>query len=217
MNWHALRLSLKHANPLQVLARYIYQGVRRCIVLDIFHMMYLVADSPNASTSSDSKLEFDFVPADVVRRAATDPNSGMALDAVESALSRHEECFGACTSEQLVSYLWLAPSGAHLCQDVYVYFSTQYAYSRWSYTRNEYRGQHLHSITKNQALTRLSQRGTSGILSMVDVGNLPSVRAARHSGCRRVGILIISRIGKRRIIWASSGCRAYNVKLERIH
>src|SRR5688500_3192192 len=114
--------------------------------------MYLEADTSHRVATTNRRIEFGLVPPEVMQRALADANSGLTTDAVESASARHEECFGAWTSQQLISYLWLAPSGTHLCQDVHVHYATAYAYIRWAHTRDEYRGQHLHSITKHHAL-----------------------------------------------------------------
>jgi hypothetical protein len=215
MNWHAVRVSLKHANPLKVFGCYVYYGIRHCIDLDIFHVMYLVAASPTGPEMNNESIDFGFLSEDVVRHEADDSKSGLFIDEVERALAQREECFGAWMSHRLVSHLWLAESGTHLCQDVGVHFPTCYAYSKWAFTRDEFRGRHLHSMTKHQALNRLAERGKLGILSMVDVANLPSLGAARRSGCRRVGMLLIARVSKQQIIWASPGCRRYGIQVAR--
>lgn len=137
--------------------------------------------------------------------------SGLDAEEVERLLKSGEECFGAFVDGVLASYLWFSPGPAHLVDDVFVRFDPAYAYSRWAFTRSEYRGKQLHALCKQSALDEFTARGRLGIISVVYAWNSHSLSAAAKLGCVRVGLLGIV-WGK---LWTSKNCRRVGLRLER--
>lgn len=209
MNVAYFRQAIAHQSLGRVTARYALRSTQQLLRVSIFQGLFLT-ESNALQLANAVGLECCFVDADRLRREATVPGSGLQLAEVDRLLQAGEECFGAFVNGVLASYLWFSPGPAHLAGDVFVHFDPLYAYSRWAFTRTDYRGRRLHAICKRSALAAFAARGRHGILSVVDALNFQSLDAAAHLGCARVGRLGIGP----GIIWTSKECRRAGLWLE---
>lgn len=210
MNLGYLRQAITHQSLGQVISHYAYRSIQRLFDVSIFRCL-LVQDRTVIRNPVPSGTDCRFVTADRLRQEAAVTGSGLDAEEVERLLKSGEECFGAFVDGVLASYLWFSPGPAHLIDDVFVRFDPAYAYSRWAFTRSEYRGKQLHAICKQSALDEFTARGRLGIISVVYAWNSHSLSAAAKLGCVRVGLLGIV-WGK---LWTSKNCRRVGLSLER--
>jgi hypothetical protein len=210
MNVAHFRQAVAHLGLRQVAARYALRSTERLLDVSVFRGL-LLSESNVRQLAPPAAVECRFVDPDWLRHEATATGSGLQLAEVERLLQAREECFGCFVDGVLASYLWFSPGPAHLADDVFVHFDPSFAYSRWAFTRTDYRGRRLHAICKQSALAALAARGHRGILSVVYAGNFESLNAAAQVGCVRVGWLGIAP----GIVWTSGDCRRAGLWLER--
>jgi hypothetical protein len=209
MNVAYFRQAIAHQSLGRVTARYALRSMQRLLRVSVFQSLLLTEGNARQLANAAS-LECCFVDADRLRREATLPGSGLELAEVDRLLQAGEECFGTFVNGVLASYLWFSPGPAHLAGDAFVHFDPVYAYSRWAFTRTDYRGRRLHAACKRSALAAFAARGRRGILSVVDTLNFQSLDAAAYLGCVRVGLLGIAP----GIIWTSKECQRAGLWLE---
>jgi GNAT superfamily N-acetyltransferase len=207
--------SIRHLRPHQALILLASRALRRFLDVDLYYAMWLAPDTALETARPLPELELGLVDVGRLQLAAADAGSGLSWAYVEAALQRREECYGAFLSGVLVSYAWFSPGRAHLVADLFVTFDPACAYSRWAFTRPEHRGRGLYQAVKRHALAAYVRRGRRGILSLVKAVNFESLNSAAAVGCRRRGLLVTTRLAGRVGIWASAGCRAFGLGLER--
>ncbi len=212
MDYEILRQKLRHIKLSGAMAHYAGRSLLRFLDLEV---CYLTCLEPSYARSphSEAGLECRPVETERLRKEALDPSSGITRAEVEGALARGETCLGVFVGNVLASHAWYTSSLAHLRGDVHVGFSPVWAYCRWAFTRPEYRGLHLNAVLKRQALMLQARAGRRGLLSLVSVCNVESLRAAKYAGCRRAGAVAIARFAGKWHAWASAACRPYGLQL----
>lgn len=214
MDWRVLRTKLANLGPHQVLGHYIYRGLNRLITLDLVRAFCITPADVRPSFVQPPSVRCDRLDAERLRQEAQAPGSRLSPDEVETWLAEGEECFGVLVDGVLASYAWYTSRPARLRPGVNVRFDARYAYSRWAFTRPEYRGRGLHAFGKRYALQTYVAAGRAGILSTVNVTNFESLHSAARLGSRPVGLLLAATLGGRSLLWASAGCRPYGLGLE---
>ena len=215
MNWAYFARSVRHLSAGQLVARYAYRGVNRLVDVKLYHGLCLRPEGAREPPPPSVMVEYRCVAPERLREEAADPQSGLLAEDLEAALADGEECFGAFIGDVLASYLWFSPSRAHLQGNVFVRFDPAFAYSRWAFTRTSYRGLRLNALCKRRALDVFSTRGKRGILSVVSAINFDSLKSATRVGSERVGLLGAASVVGARAVWASAGCKAPDLRLER--
>lgn len=200
MKASGLRIA-RHLEPGQFVARCALRGVSRWTGAELLQGLCLTRSSSVPVASSGVVCQL--VDRDRLLRECASPGSGLEREKVDSLLGSGEECVGAFVGDVLASHIWFSPGPAHLAGNVFVHFDPAYAFSRWAFTREEFRGQQLHAACKQKALEIYTGKGRQGILSVVYAWNFPSLNAAAGLGCIRVGWMGMV-AGK---VWTSAGCR----------
>jgi GNAT superfamily N-acetyltransferase len=214
VNGAVLRRKLSHLGPLRTLAHY---AARILHHLARAQVMWVLCLEPASAVPPDlevSDLEFGVVEEERLRREARDPGSGLTPEGVEAEIAKGDVCYGAYVGGELASYLFVAEGPTELPDGVVVDYDPSWAFSRWAYTRPEYRGLHLHSALKTHALEAVVRRGRRGILSLVSATNFESLHAGRRIGCHRVGMAAAARLGGHERVWTGWGCRDYGLSLQ---
>ena len=214
MDWRVLGTKIEHLRPHQILGYYTYQGLNRALRLDLVRGFCLKPGDVRLSAAPSEGVLSERLDEARLRREAEVSGSGLSISDVESCLAGGEECFGVFVDGVLASHAWYASGAARLRAGVNVRFDSRYAYSRWAFTRPEYRGRALHAIGKRYALEHYVAAGRSGILATVKVGNFESLSSAARLGSRPVGIMLAASLGHRSLLWSSAGCRPYGMALE---
>jgi hypothetical protein len=213
MNLRYFRESLARRGIVRVILRYGYRAARRVVGLDISRVFYLPHEVGSVDVLVPGKYSWGKIPEGQLLREAADPRSGLETNEVRACIARGEVCFGVWNGQQLLSYIWVAPSGAHVCQGVGIRFETQYAFSRWAFTIESHRGLNLHAQLKHHALRVLALEGKRGLLSTIDIGNLESLAAAERAGCQRAGWILVASLFGHQVRWVSAGCRRFAIGL----
>lgn len=210
MNVNHFRQAITHLTLRQVVVRYTLRAMQRLFGMSVFRCLLLTENNVRGHTPPVA-VDFHFVDPDRLRHEATVAGSGLQSAEVERLLQAGEECFGTFVDGVLASYLWFSPGPAHLADDVFVHCDPSFAYSRWAFTREDYRGRRLHALCKQNALVAFAARGRRGILSVVYAWNFPSLNAAVQLGCVCVGWMGTSP----GCLWTSRSCRRTGMWLER--
>ncbi len=214
MDFGVLRQKLATLGPHQVLGHYAYGGLNRLFPVDLVRAFCLTPGDVRLSAAPSGDVRCERLDEAGLRREAGASGSGLSISDVESCLAGGEECFGVFVEGVLASHAWYASRAARLRAGVNVSFDPRYAYSRWAFTRPEYRGRALHAIGKRFALEHYVAAGRSGILATVKVANFESLNSAARLGSRPVGLMLAATLGHRSLLWASAGCRPYGMALE---
>lgn len=216
MDLGALRKKLGRLPPHQVVGHYLYQGAHRLAGVDLVRAFCLTPANaytplPARGVGRCERLD----PARVMEEAVR-ADSGLTVDDATARLAVGEECFGVFVDAVLASHTWFSTRPAPLRDGINVRFDPRYAYSRWAYTRPEFRGRGIHVLGNRYALSQFAAEGRLGILSVVKVANFESLHSAARQGSRPVGHLLAASFGGRELLWASAGCRAYGLSLESV-
>jgi hypothetical protein len=216
MDWSLLRKKYNALGPSKVAAYYLYQGANRLLPIDLVRGFCLTpadAHVPLATRGDERCLRLE--PAEVMRETGT-PDSGITAEDAAANLALGEDCFGVYVDGTLASHAWYSGRACALRSGIHVRFDPRYAYSRWAFTRPEYRGRGLHALGKRHALQHYAAQGRLGVLSTVKAVNFESLRSAVRQGSRPVGWMFAASTGGRHLLWASAGCRAYGMGLESV-
>ena len=193
----------------QIASRLALRSAQRFLHVSVLHGLLLTPETVRPGQTLTS-FKSGFVHVDQLVREAKDPESGLRLDDVQRWIAAGEECFGTFVDGVLASYIWFSPRKAHLERDIFVQFDPLYAYSRWAFTRADYRGRSLYGVCKHQALVAHAMRGSRGILSVVYAWNRSSLNAASKLGCVRIGRMCT--VGTR--VWTDASCQRAGLRLE---
>jgi len=210
MNLELARLKLGHLGLIRTLQYYAGRALTRMTGVETYWLMCLEPDGIPPQPS----LSIAPVDADRLRREAADRASGLDPANVAEALANGDTCLGAFLEGTLASHLLLAEkSRAHLSGDVHVQLDGHWGYSRWAFTREQFRGFGLHQVLKTSALAAQVAAGRRGILSLVSALNFESLNAAENLGCRRVGWVAVARLAGRSVALRSASCAAYGLSV----
>ena len=212
MNREFLDLKLKHLGLLPTVGHYVGRGLHRMAGLLVYRVLLVEPQDVRPPPPSDGVV-LGPVDAERVRREALDPSSGVASSMADQDAGVPDTCHGAFVGDVLASHLFVASRRARVLGDVDVTFDPAWAFSRWAFTRAAFRGRHLHALVKADALRHHTRAGRNGLLSLVQVTNFESIRAASHVRCRTVGVVATWTLGGRRRVWASADCARYGLSL----
>ena len=215
MDLEVLRTKFETLGPHQVLGHYLYQGLNRLFPLEAVRAFCLSPSDVPPPPVLRGDMQCERLDEASLRREAAVPGSGLRTPDVESCLAGGEECFGVFVDDVLASHAWYTSKTARLRPGVSVRFDSRYVYSRWAFTRPEYRGRGLHAHGKRYALGHYVAAGRSGLLSTVSIANFESLNSAARVGGRPVGLMVAASLRDRWLLWASAGCRGYGMGLER--
>jgi hypothetical protein len=215
MNRAFLEIKLRHVGLPRAIGHYAASGLRRAAGFGAYRVLCLDTGEQIPDAPPIPALEVGLVDERRLRQAARDPGTGLTAQGVAAALARGEVCLGAFVGDVLASHVWITRDlpHPHLQDDVFVRFDPRWGYIRWAFTRPEYRGLRLYGVVKGLALQAELQRGGHGLLSLVEVANFESLRAAERIGCRTIGYAVTTRLANRRVTWTSAGSRAFGVSL----
>jgi GNAT superfamily N-acetyltransferase len=213
VNAALLRRKLSHLGPLRTLAHYAARTLHHLARAQVMWVLCLEPASAVPPNLEVSGLEFGMVEDERLRREARDPGSGLTPEGVEAEIAKGDACYGAFVDGALASYLFVAEGPTELPDGVVVDYDPSWSFSRWAFTRPEYRGLHLHSALKAHALENVVRRGRHGILSLVSATNFESLHAGGRLGCHRVGLVAAARLGGHERVWMGRGCRDYGLSL----
>jgi len=210
-----LKLKLSHLGLPRTVAFYLGRLAYRLLGLTVYWLVALEPAGATAPRTAVADLQLAAVDTERLRREALDPAIGLPAARLAVELGKEDLCLGAFVGGSLASYVFVTETSTRLEDLVRVRFEPSWAFCRWAFTREDYRGRHLYPVLKRRALDVQVERGRRGLLSLIGVHNFESLRAAARLGSRQVGLVAAARVGGRVLVWSSRGCAAYGVSLER--
>lgn len=139
--------------------------------------------------------------------AAKDDDLGLEPSFIRDAIARGDLCCGAYEGGRLVGYTWRAPSTAPFRDDVWIRIRDPLHYVYKSFTRESHRGRGIHIALTRLADRHMLEKGRHGELGCIDISNVPSLRAARSLGRRKIGWAGYTRVFGRCFTFTTPGVR----------
>jgi len=114
---------------------------------------------------------------------------------MKEGISKRHLCFVAYMDGEIVHYKWVALNEAYVSElGRKMHFDSNSAYIYSSYTVPEYRGFGLDPKVTTEAFDYLHGKGIEKVYILVRHSNLPSLRALRKVGYRRMGEIRFSQL-----------------------
>lgn len=132
-------------------------------------------------------LELRQIEADELMRSTEDPKIDLDRNFVEAAIERGDIAFGAFEGSLLVGHHWRSTTGAPHTDELWVRVRRPHCYSYKSFTRREYRGNHILPALILYADWEMLQRGYSHRVGYIDIRNYASLAMGKHLHSYTVG------------------------------
>jgi hypothetical protein len=139
--------------------------------------------------------------------ASGDDELDLSPGFVRDAMARGDLCCGAYEGDRLVGYTWRAPSIAPFRGDLWIKVRDPLHYVYKSYTRESHRGRGIHIALTRLADRHMLEKGRPAEVGFIDISNMPSLRAARSLGRRKIGWAGYARIFGRCYTFTTAGVR----------
>jgi hypothetical protein len=114
----------------------------------------------------------------------------------------------------VVAYGWYSNQPTDI-DGLELHFSPDYMYMYSGYTHPRVRGLRLHAIGMNRALAAYLERGHKGLISYVESHNYRSLQSVYRMGYEDIGRVVILKLGKLPLMFASRGCREHDFVITR--
>jgi len=121
------------------------------------------------------EIEYRQLDSDAMERAIDDPNLDLDRKFVQAAAERGDLGFGAFDESQLVSYVWRSTTSAPHTDDLWVRVDQPYCYSYKSFTRTDYRGNHIAPaliLYSDQEMLKLGHTHRVGFIAATNFASL---------------------------------------------
>jgi len=133
------------------------------------------------------EIEFRQIDSSTLVRAISDPELDVDQEFVKAAIERGDLAFGAFDKSQLVSYVWRSMASAPHTDDLWVKVEQPYCYAYKSFTRTDYRGNHIVPgliLYSDQEMLKL---GYTFRVGFVAITNFPSLAVGARMGSQAIG------------------------------
>jgi hypothetical protein len=159
-------------------------------------------------------FEGRFVEGDELARVTADPAYDMTAGFVREATWKGDRCYGLFEGDTLAAYGWYSSEPTRVDDSFVLRFDPRYTYMYKGFTLPAYRGKRLHAVGMCQALRAFTQEGKRGLVSYVMSTNFASLRSTERMGYRIFGDLYLVEVAGSPFSHATSGCAAYDFRLE---
>ena len=190
--------------------------VNRVMPFQVLEGMTATVDGIDRALLDAGSFTARFATRDELRAATRDPEFAdeMAVEFVDDALARGDECYGIFEGPRLVSIGWYSNQPTQLSDKLTLSFDRAWMYMYKGYTLRSHRGQRLHGIGMSKALHAYAERGSRGLISYVRSTNFQSLRSTERMGYRIFGEIYIAEAIGRPLVWSTPGCAAYDFKVD---
>ena len=137
----------------------------------------------------------------------------LAPEFISEAMERGDLAWGAFEHDKLVGYTWRAASQAPFMDGLWVRVPHPLQYGYKSYTRPSHRGRGIYPAVGRVADEQSMQLGYPAMLHLVDIANIPSLRAANELGSKTSGYAGYVKLFGRRLTFRTPGARSIGVEL----
>jgi hypothetical protein len=132
---------------------------------------------------------------------------------IREATARGDLAWGAFEQDKLVGYTWRASSRAPFVDGLWVRVPHPLQYGYKSYTQPSHRGRGIYPAVGRVADEQSLQLGYPAMLHLVDISNIPSLRAATQLGSRTSGYTGYVKVFGRHVTFRTPGARSIGVEL----
>jgi predicted GNAT family acetyltransferase len=210
INQHGLLATLYHAA---------YRGTNQLAQVAAWNALVLKPDHVDAACLVDSRRRLvRWLDAEDMRRYTRDEASQLTDSFLDDAKARGDRCVAVIEDGILMHYGWYSARPCQLSEvsaRLTLHFDPSYAYVYNVVTLPEYRGQRLHAVAMGAAIQAYVGAGRKGLLCYVDSSNHASLRAFHRVGFEDFGHILLARAYGRYLCHCTTGCGAYDVRVER--
>jgi len=136
------------------------------------------------------EIEFQQIDSDTLSRAINDPELDVDQEFVQAAIYRGDLGFGAFDRSQLVAYVWRSTTSAPHTDDLWVRFERPYCYAYKSYTRTDYRGNHIVPALILYSDEEMLKKAYTHRVGFFAVTNFASLAMGDRMGSRTIGYAV---------------------------
>jgi hypothetical protein len=116
-----------------------------------------------------------------------DPDFELGPAFVKEALANGDLAYGAFDQSKLVGYTWRSFSSAPFFEGLWVKVPRPFQYSYKAYTLPSQRGRGIYRVFASFADRQAWDSGYLAMLALIDISNLPSLRASKQMGSKQEG------------------------------
>lgn len=120
---------------------------------------------------------------------------------------RGDWCHAYFDGHKLASYGWCSTQPTRVGDYFYFSFPGDYIYMHRGFTMREYRGAYLNGYGMVEAVRLGASEGKRGLVGLVEVQNVASLRSADRLGFRREGKIFAFRMFGHWMTLRTTGCR----------
>lgn len=167
----------------------IMRAARIYLGFNVFAARARVTTTEISSPSKLPELKFRQIESSALLSLTDDPELDLGREFVQAALKRGDLAFGAFDESLLVAYVWRSTTSAPHTDKLWVKVDRPYCYSYKSFSRNDYRGNHI-----VPALVLYSDREMLNFkythrVGFIAVTNFASLAMGDHMGTRTIGYI----------------------------
>jgi hypothetical protein len=144
---------------------------------------------------------------------ARDPRYCLATRFIRRAMSRGDLAYGAFEEGKLVGYTWRSASAAPFFSGLWIKVPSPFVYAYKSYTLPSHRGRGMYGAFTSFTDRQSRAIGHPMVLTLIDIANIPSLRASAHVGSRKAGYAGYLRLFGRCFTFRTPAVRAMGVEL----
>ena len=136
-------------------------------------------------------IELRHIEEDELLTFVDDAELSQDRETVHAAIERGDIVFGAFDGANLVAYAWRSTTSAPYTDDVWVRVAHPYSYSYKSYTRQEFRGQHLVPALILFSDEEMLKKGYTHRAAYVGITNYPSLAMGKQLDSQPIGHIVV--------------------------
>lgn len=134
---------------------------------------------------------------------------------IARSIRKGDWCYAYYDGDQLISYGYCSSTSTMLGDHFSFEFPEDYFYMHRGFTMRDYRGQRLNGLGMVEAIRDGAKYGKRGLVGLIEVQNVPSLRSAHRWNHRREGIIITFRLFGRWMTLRTPSCRRRGCRLVR--
>ena len=121
----------------------IMRGAGVYLGIHVFAVRTRITTIAISSPNKLPEIEFRQIESHELVSLIDDPELGLGREFIRAALERGDLAFGAFDKSLLVAYVWRSTTSAPHTDDLWVRVNRPYCYSYKSFSRRDYRGNHI--------------------------------------------------------------------------
>jgi GNAT superfamily N-acetyltransferase len=170
---------------------------------------------PRAELVPDQRFRIDRPPKTTLETVSMNGDLDLSVAFVADASARGDECFVLLDGDRIASYCWFSARETRMIPGYSVRFAEVDRYAYKAFTHPDYRGRGLLGACLAEAMRHYARRGCRGFVTVIERGNVRSLKAFGRVGFRPVGHALTCRRLPKRRVWNSQGCQRFGLVVQR--